>query len=293
LFAGLAGLLAIALGITLYFALTRQPEPPAPPPEPPASALPDIVETPTGAMRLIRAGEFIFGAANDVPLPIERPVGFESPNPRQTLKLGDFYMDVTEVPNSLYKQFCDATGRTYTLPPYFDPQYFESKPDHPVINVSFEDAEAFAQWAGKRLPTEQEWEKAARGTDGRIYPWGNTLPTRHVNSAGSADGHENIAPVNSAPEGASPYGLLNMSGNVWEWTGSLYQPSPQEVRSLIEDWKKVGVDWAQGAPWFVIKGGAFDTPSDDLDLMLFFRAATPSDIQMPYGFRCVMDPPRE
>jgi formylglycine-generating enzyme required for sulfatase activity len=293
LFAGLAGLLTIALGITLYFALRTPPTQPAPPPEPPVSALPDIVETPTGAMRLIRAGEFIFGAANDVPLPIERPAGFESPNPRQSLKLGDYYMDVTEVPNSLYKQFCDAAGRSYPLPPYFDPEYFESKPDHPVINVSFQDAEAFAAWAGKRLPTEQEWEKAARGVDGRIYPWGNSLPTRHANTAGAGDGSEHIAPVTHAPEGASPYGLLNMSGNVWEWTGSLYQPGPQEVRHLVEDWKKIGVEWEPGAPWFVIKGGAFDTPADDLDLMLFFRAATPSDIQMPYGFRCAMDPPRQ
>jgi iron(II)-dependent oxidoreductase len=202
-------------------------------------------------------------------------------------------MDVTEVPNSVYKQFCDATGRAYPLPPYFDESYFESKPDYPVINISFDDAEAFAAWAGKRLPTEQEWEKAARGADGRIYPWGNTLPTRQANSDGAADGFENFAPVNNAPEGASPYGLLNMSGNAWEWTASLYQPSTPEINHLVEDWKKVGVTWQPGAPWFVIKGGAFDTPANDLDLMLFFRAANPSDIQMAYGFRCAMDPPRE
>jgi formylglycine-generating enzyme required for sulfatase activity len=99
--------------------------------------------------------------------------------------------------------------------------------------------------------------------------------------------------VTSAPEGASPYGLLNMSGNVWEWTASLYQPSTREVQQRVDAWKQVGVTWKSGAPWFVIKGGDFDTPADDLYLMLFFRAANPSDVQMPYGFRCAMDPPRQ
>jgi serine/threonine-protein kinase len=294
LFAGLAAVLAIALGVTLYFALRSRPEPAPPPPEPtPVSKLPDILETPAGVMRLIPAGEFLFGADNDVALPIERPEGFESPNPRQALTLGDYYMDVTEVPNSVYKQFCDATGRPYPQPSYFDPTYFDTKPDHPVVGIAFTDAEAFAEWAGKRLPTEQEWEKAARGADARIYPWGNSLPTRNANTDGAHDGSEHPAAVTSHPEGASPYGLLNMTGNVWEWTASLYQPSSREVQQRVEAWKQVGVTWKSGAPWFVIKGGDFDTPTDDLYLMLFFRAANPSDVQMPYGFRCAMDPPRQ
>jgi formylglycine-generating enzyme required for sulfatase activity len=87
--------------------------------------------------------------------------------------------------------------------------------------------------------------------------------------------------------------MLNMSGNAWEWTASIYQPSAREIDHLVEDWKKLNVQWKPGAPWFVIKGGAFDTPRDDLDLLLFFRAANPSDIQMAYGFRCAMDPPRD
>jgi serine/threonine-protein kinase len=293
LFAGLAAMLAIALGVTLYFAFRPQPAPPPPAPEPPpVSKLPDIVETPVGAMRLIRAGEFVFGANNDVELPIARPEGFETPNPRQTLALGDYYMDVTEVPNSAYKQFCDATSRPYPQAPYFDKTYFDTKPGYPVVGITFDDAEAFAAWAGKRLPTEQEWEKAARGADARIYPWGNSLPTRNANTGGGTDGFEHPAPVTHAPEGASPYGLLNMSGNVWEWTASLYQPSSREIQQRVDAWKQVGVTWKSGAPWFVIKGGDFDTPADDLYLMLFFRAANPSDVPMPYGFRCAMDPPR-
>ena len=294
LFAGLAAVLAIALGVTLYFALRPQPEPaPTPPEPPPVSKLPDILDTPAGAMRLIRAGEFIFGADNDIALPIERPEGFESPNPRQALTLGDYYMDVTEVPNSVYKQFCDATGRPYPQAPYFDPTYFGTKLDHPVVGITFADAEAFAEWAGKRLPTEQEWEKAARSADARIYPWGNSLPARNANTDGAHDGFEHPAPVTSHPAGASPYGLLNMSGNVWEWTASLYQPASREVQQRVDAWKQVGVTWKSGAPWFVIKGGDFDTPADDLYLMLFFRAASPSDVRMPYGFRCAMDPPRQ
>lgn len=163
-----------------------------------------------------------------------------------------------------------------------------------MLNVTFEDAQAFAEWAGKRLPTEQEWEKAARGPDGRIYPWGNTLPDRQANAAGSADGFDGVAPVNSLPQGASPYGLMNMSGNVFEWTASIYQPSAPEVSDRLQYWNSVGVKWQPGAPWFVIKGGSHITPPDDLDLMTFFRAALPSDIGVAnQGFRCAMDPPRQ
>jgi formylglycine-generating enzyme required for sulfatase activity len=292
LFAGLAGVLAVALGITVYFAMGR--EQPAPPPQPPpVEPLPELVHTTTGDMLLISAGEFLFGAANDVVLPIERPEGFQAPNARQAVVLRDFYVDVTEVSNGTYKQFCDATGRAYPQPPPDDAAYFESKPDYPVVNVTFEDAQAFAQWAGKRLPTEQEWEKAARGIDGRIYPWGNTISDRQANAAGNADGFDGAAPVNSLPAGSSPYGILNMSGNVWEWTASVYEPSPQETADQARAWKEVGVIWKPGAPWFVIKGGSYITPPDDLDLLAFFRAAMPSDIKTAYqGFRCAMDAPQ-
>jgi formylglycine-generating enzyme required for sulfatase activity len=279
--------LVLALGVTLYLALRGTPE--APPAPPPAKTLAEVIQTPTGEMHLIAAGEFTFGADRDVPLPIPKPEGFEAPNARQAVQLGAFYMDVTEVSNAAYKQFCDATGRPYPEPPADEPQYFAAKLDYPAVNVTFEDARAFAQWAGKRLPTEQEWEKAARGTDGRIYPWGNTVPAQ-ANAAGGQDGFADAAPVNALPASASPYGLLNMSGNVWEWTASPYDPSPPEIASFAEGFR----GWKPGAAWFVIKGGSFFTPADDLDLLAFFRAAAPSDIKLRYqGFRCAMDVPRE
>jgi formylglycine-generating enzyme required for sulfatase activity len=241
-------------------------------------------------MLLIPAGEFTFGADPEISLPLAKPEGFESPNPQQRVHLADFYLDVTEVSNAAYKQFCDATGRPYPGPPADDPAYFETKLDHPVVNVSFADAAAFAEWAGKRLPTEQEWEKAARGIDGRIYPWGNRLPGNEANTDGPQDGFEGVAPVHALPAGASPYGLLNMSGNVWEWTASPYRPSPEEIADRDMAW---GNAWKPGAPWFVIKGGSYFTPSDDLDLLVFFRAANPADVKIPFqGFRCAMDPQR-
>jgi formylglycine-generating enzyme required for sulfatase activity len=291
LLAGVAAVLAATLGVILYFAFRPAPEPPPPPPKEP---LAELIHSPTGDMLLIPAGEFLFGAANDITLPIERPAGFQSPNSRQVTTLRDFYLDVTEVSNAAYKQFCDATGRPYPSPLPDDPTYFESKLDYPVVNVTFNDAQAFAEWAGKRLPTEQEWEKAARGEDGRIYPWGNTLPDQQANAAGGADGFDGIAPVNSLPRGASPYGVEDLSGNVWEWTSSIYKPSPQETADQAKAWQEVGIVWKPGAPWFVIKGGSYITPPDDLDLMAFFRAAVPSDIKTAYqGFRCAMDPPQQ
>jgi formylglycine-generating enzyme required for sulfatase activity len=240
-------------------------------------------------MRLIPAGEFVFGADNNIELPIAKPAGFEAPNPRQTIRLAAFYIDVTEVSNKTYKEFCDATGRRYPEAPEFDPKYFETKPDYPVVNVRLGDAQAFARWAGKRLPTEQEWEKAARGSDGRLYPWGNTPSPRAANAEGGEDGFGGTAPVSAFRETPSAYGLINLSGNVWEWTTSPYSPTAEEITS-VNAWRSVAKD----AAWFVIKGGSFNTPHNDLDLMSFFRGGFPGDIPSPYqGFRCVMDLPRE
>jgi len=173
-------------------------------PKPAASA---IVEVPSsaGPMVLVPAGEMIYGNAS-----------------RKT-SLNAFYIDKTEVTNGAYKAFCDATKRRYPPNPPWDPAYF-AKTNYPVVAVSWDDATAFAAWAGKRLPTELEWEKAARGTDGRPWPWGVEFVRVRANLGGTEDGYQYAAPVGSFPAGASPYGLLDMSGNVWEWVADAYDP---------------------------------------------------------------------
>jgi formylglycine-generating enzyme required for sulfatase activity len=112
--------------------------------------------------------------------------------------------------------------------------------DHPVVQVSARDAAAFCRWIGHRLPTEEEWEFAARGADGRQYPWGHSPPregdvhranfgTISCCAADASDGFETTAPVGRYPKGASPFGLLDMAGNVWEWTASRFPGRPDEV----------------------------------------------------------------
>ena len=122
-----------------------------------------------------------------------------------------------------YRRFCEATHRKMPDQPpwgWID--------DHPMVNVTWHDANAFAKWAGCRLPMEREWEKAARGTDGREYPWGNTFdPERCVCSV--VKKRSSTAPVGSSPAGVSPYGCLDMVGNVWEWCEDWYDYDRRRV----------------------------------------------------------------
>lgn len=122
-------------------------------------------------MVFIPASEFIMGNNG----------GHKDERPSHRVYVDTYYIDKCEVTNAQYKNFCDETDRPYPENPVWDTDYFLSKPDYPVINVSWYEADKYARWMGKRLPTEAEWEKAARGTDGRVYPWGNNWAVNMCN----------------------------------------------------------------------------------------------------------------
>jgi formylglycine-generating enzyme required for sulfatase activity len=148
-------------------------------------------------------------------------------------------------------------------------------PEHPVVQVSARDAAAFCEYYGLRLPSEEQWEFAARGTDGRRYPWGNRLPVKQgerlanfgtVNccAADDADGYSLFAPVGSYPGGASPHGLLDMAGNVWEWTASPFPGKPGQI---------------------ALRGGGWG--NNPYCLRAAYRHGNPPDIGLDMvGFRC-------
>jgi formylglycine-generating enzyme required for sulfatase activity len=175
----------------------------------------EITGTDGAPMVLVPAGEFLYGDNN------------------QRLSLPAFYMDKCELTTNRYAKFLQATGREQ---PY---KWNEVSPvsdgERPVTGVSWRDANAYCRHYGKRLPTEQEWEKAARGTDGRKYPWGNEEPNQSLaryNWDGKRQwqGYITLASVESYESGKSPYGLYNMAGNVWEWTSSDYDSSRRVLR---------------------------------------------------------------
>lgn len=178
-------------------------------PDTPAAGETDEYE---GMVR-VAAGEFLMGSTD------ADHAAEADEKPQRVVHLPDFYIDQFEVSNIEYKRFLDTTG--YPPPPSWDDGAYEAGADfYPVFDVTWWDALSYARWVGKRLPTEAEWEKAARGPDGRRFPWGEEF------DEGLANAGEGYAPINSFLEGASVYGAYNLAGNVAEWTASAYAPYP-------------------------------------------------------------------
>lgn len=182
-----------------------------------------ISETDGMVQVYVPAGTFEMGSATD------DPSADEDEKPLHTIFLDSFWIDRTEVTNKMYAR-CTTVG--ICTPPAHSYRFLESEyANHPAIGISWVQAQAYCDWAGRRLPTEAEWEKAARGTEGTIYPWGNTLPT--IDLLNFDQLINETTPVGMYPKGASPYGALDMAGNAWEWVADGYSPdyyfnSPEE-----------------------------------------------------------------
>ncbi len=257
------GAMAVMLAVTIsYFAFFSDSKAPVVN----SSPTPVTSKVPEG-MILIKGGSFKMGYASS-----EADEKNKYISPEHEVKVEDFYIDKTEVSNQDYKKFVDATK--HPAPPSWKNGQFPPGEDlFPVTSVSLEDAQAYAKWAGKRLPTEKEWEYAARGSDGRIYPWGKTWQAGVSISKESEE--KSPRTVGSLPKGASPFGVLDMAGNVWEWTSdkfSLYPGSKEEADPKLEGTA-------------VIRGGSFK--SDQKALTSYTRNFVPPTFKGDIlGFRC-------
>src|SRR5262249_43446944 len=140
-------------------------------------------------------------------------------NPRHTVTLSGYYIYKNLVTVAQYEKFCKATGRQMPYAPDFDPKWRQK--DHPILYMSWDDAKDYCDWAGEGLPTDAQWEKAARGTDGRKYPWGDTFDSSKVWCSKRVEG-DSGGTTAVGHYGISPYGCTDMGGNVWQWSQDRY-----------------------------------------------------------------------
>jgi formylglycine-generating enzyme required for sulfatase activity len=234
----------------------------------------------------VPAGPFIMGS--DQGPPDERP--------EHRVELAAFLIDRYPVTNERYAEFLNATGthneKGERLFDHDDPDARihragnvwaadKGHERHPVVEVTWAGARDYCAWRAKRLPTEAEWEKAARGTDGRRYPWGNQLPDR-ARAQFSARYNE-MAPVDAFTAGAGPYGAQDMAGNAWEWVSSAYRPYPYDATD--------GREHPAAGPIRGTRGGGHDSSAAEITTTQRGRTLSrnPASGHHNIGFRCARD----
>ena len=241
-------------------------------------------------MVLIPAGKFLMGTTDKGTSdeqfvewlnahPKKKKYWFTREQPQQTVELDAYYMYKNLVTVAQYRKFCKATKRKMpNAPPW------KWQDNDPIVRVKWKDAKAYADWAGAVLPTSAQWEKAARGTDGAIYPWGNDWDATKCSNSIDKTCPRKTSPVGSYPAGASPYGCLDMAGNVFEWCSDLY--STENMKTITSTGVTLGP-----AIWenHVMRGGAWDN-EDCPWLYRSARVETNDSLERwnDIGFRCAV-----
>jgi formylglycine-generating enzyme required for sulfatase activity len=250
----------VGLVVGLYFAMKPKNVKP--------EKLAETITAKSGEMALVPAGPFKYREK------------------KEDATLPAYYIDKTEVTNQAYAAFLKATG--HTAPPDFP----SDKPAYPVVNVTIDDAKAFAKWAGERLPTPREWEKAARGTDGRMFPWGNEADPSHANMGQKFDKDGKtlcckgeLRPAADFAEFAGPYKTVQMMGNVWELVDERTNPGPATLAHFEHLMKPAPT---VNDAWYPIRGGSFSYPLDTI--AIWDSGSVPGNWKdTNIGFRCVKD----
>ena len=249
--------------------------------DPPAGTTPPFRPDPVPAVQdmvFIPAGEFMMGS----PVADLARQADTDEFPQRHVWVDDFYIDVHEVTNAQYKAYLDSM-KVEPPPKWLDGSYGIGEDGLPIVSITWDEAAAYARFVGKRLPTEAEWEKAARGTDGRSFPWGESFDRARANNS------DRLMPIMSFPSGASPYGCLDMAGNAAEWVVGRYEAYPRGPNDVlpaeIPDRKEQFSSNRR-----VYRGGSWNT------FPKFLRCAnrestSPGKRWVYVGFRCVMDPP--
>lgn len=308
---------------------TATPVPPTNTPIPPTATPEPPTPTPTlgiGSTMIseidgmeyvyVPAGEFLMGSTDADTL------AYDDEMPQHTVFLNDYLIARTEVTNAMFARFVNTTGydtdaenagvgQVLSAPglqwkeisgadwqhPFGPESDLEGLEDHPVVQVSWNDAVAYCQWVGGRLPTEAEWEKAARGNDGRIFPWGNEWDVREMQRLNFSDkndptgptdtvaddGFATSSPVGSYPAGVSPYGAFDMAGNVWEWVEDWYSADYYSQHSSDR------ASGPENGSSRVIRGGSWFN-RDKLVRTVVRSYSSPEDSYHAIGFRCARSP---